>query len=336
LSRRAALILSGGKAKRFQRQNEAWQDKALIKIKGKTFLENLIQNLQNVVDRIVVCVNTEERAEQYRKITEKCTVKNLAFVVDEKNLSIGGPLKAILSGLRFSSESYCITVPVDMPFVNSKVVDCFFKKTIGFDLSVPMWPDGTLETLLMVLKRERVIEIVETLSILNNSRADSIIRGSAKQLLLSPLGEIESLDPKLESFININTEEDLTRLQTRSIKGSIIIDQVICKEKISFSDLKKLRQGRLALNEERFLEAQEIFSFCSSNFGEKKGYFWEALSWENLGETLLKQCKQEFKEAYVKAAKSYQKEAGIYEKIGCRVLNEVALRDSIRCKSKEK
>ena len=92
----------------------------------------------------------------------------------------------------------------------------------------------------------------------------------------------------------------------------------------------------MALNEERLLEAQEIFSFCSSNFGERKGYFWEALSWENLGEALLKQCKQEFKEAYVKAAKSYQKEAGIYEKIGCRVLNEVALKDSIRCKSKIK
>ncbi|MDD3792053.1 MAG: molybdenum cofactor guanylyltransferase [Candidatus Bathyarchaeota archaeon] len=336
MSNRAALILSGGKAKRFQRQNEAWQDKALIKIKGKTFLENLIQNLQNVVDRIVVCVNTEERAEQYRKITEKCTVKNLAFVVDEKNLSIGGPLKAILSGLRFSSESYFITIPVDMPFVNSKVIDYFFKKTIGFDLSVPMWPDGTLETLLMVLKRERVIEIVETLSILKNSRADSIIRGSAKQLLLSPLGEIESLDPKLESFININTEEDLTRLQTRSTQGNIIGDQVICQENFSLSDLKKLRQGRLALNEERFLEAQEIFSFCSSNFGEKKAHFWEALSWENLGETLLMQSKQKFKEAYTKAAKSYQQEAGIYEKIGCRVLNEVALRDSIRCKSKEK
>ena len=94
-----------------------------------------------------------------------------------------------------------------------------FKVAEGVDVAVPMWPDGMLETLMMVLERKSSLEIAQTLWTLNLARADAIIRGASRRLLVSPLQEIKALDPELKSFININSKKDITKLETRCIIG---------------------------------------------------------------------------------------------------------------------
>ena len=59
MTKRAALILAGGKARRFQRKQEEWQDKALAELFGKPLLVHVAESACGVVDEVVVCINDE-------------------------------------------------------------------------------------------------------------------------------------------------------------------------------------------------------------------------------------------------------------------------------------
>ena len=84
MNNRAALILAGGGAKRFQMPSQPWQDKALAEVDGKPLLLHVIENLKNTVDEIVVCVNDEQRLVQYKQLLEKHAIENVEFVVDQQ------------------------------------------------------------------------------------------------------------------------------------------------------------------------------------------------------------------------------------------------------------
>jgi molybdenum cofactor guanylyltransferase len=335
MGNRAALILAGGSAKRFQTSNQHWQDKALVEVDGKSLLVHVIENLKATVDEIVVCVNDEQRIAQYKQFLEKQAVGVVRFVVDQQDSPVKGPLLAIASGLQSVNDEYCLIVPTDMPFLKPKVADYLLEACKNYNVTVPIWPDGTLETLLMALERESCVKIAQTLCALNRANADGIIRGSSKLHLVSPLQQIRSLDNELKSFVNINSQEDLASLKTRSIEGSIIDDVCFHRINIPVEPLQRLRDGQKLLSEGEFLEAIPIFADCACRFEESKLVFWAAISEEKLGETQLKLSKKTVaKQTYAKAAENYGKEAEAYTANNCTLLTERALGDKAFCEDK--
>lgn len=72
MAKRAALILAGGKARRFQSIDKVWQDKALAELSGKPLLIHAIENVKNLVDEIAVSVKDEERKQKYEQIRKIC------------------------------------------------------------------------------------------------------------------------------------------------------------------------------------------------------------------------------------------------------------------------
>ena len=83
MTKRAAIILAGGKAKRFQTTQDKWQDKALAELDGKPLLVHAIENIQDVVDEIVVVVNENQtRIVSIPKFLEKYHVKKVKIVTD--------------------------------------------------------------------------------------------------------------------------------------------------------------------------------------------------------------------------------------------------------------
>jgi molybdopterin-guanine dinucleotide biosynthesis protein A len=332
MSRRGAIVLAGGKAERFQTPHQPWQDKALTELYGKPLLAHVVGSLQGVVDEIVVCVNDEERIARYSEILGKHGLKP-NFVVDEKS-QVGGPLLAILSGLKVVSADYCLTVPTDMPFLAPNVADYMFTAAEGADVAVPMWPNGTLETLLMTLNRKNALEITETLCLLNKPRADKIARGTSKLLLVSPLKEIKTLDPELRSFININFEEDLKRPQTRTIEGKVLENLRFDRGKLPITDLQILRDTQKKRGKNQFSDAENALLKCARSFEDQKLNFWAGVSSEKLGDTRLKLSMPNAKEAYQRAASNYQAEAETYEAKGCRVLAQCGLADAVWCQSR--
>ena len=220
MTRRAALILAGGTARRFQTQNSIWEDKALAILDGKPLLVQAIEKVRGLVDEVVVCVNDERRKEKYNQTFREHGLKGVCLVVDEK-CGISGPTVAIMSGLKAVQAELCLTLPCDMPCLEPEVAEYMFHESEEFDVVTPMWPDGRLETLLNVLRQDNALEITQTLCSLNRPRSDDIQRGAGKLLLISPVGHIRTLDPDFKSFININSKQDLKRLQTRRTHGLV-------------------------------------------------------------------------------------------------------------------
>jgi molybdopterin-guanine dinucleotide biosynthesis protein A len=343
--KRAALILAGGKARRFQTKGQEWRDKALAELAGKPLLIHAVENVQSVVDEVVVCVNDEERKTIYLENLRKNGLPNVRVVVDEKISHTSGPNVAIMTGLNAAKADYCLTLPCDTPFLNSKVAEYLFSMAEGFQVAVPMWPNGRLETLVMVLERHSAWEITRTLCQLRRPRSDDIPRGASKILLVSPLSELKKIDPTLKSFININIKEDLTRLQTRRAHGPITENLKLNLGEFSVSGLQLLREGAKKLSLGEFRQAKDTFEVCTKTFEARRAYFWAGVAGESLGEALLTLSQQqpepklaveldfEGKEAYLKAANNYRFEAETFDESCCRLLAERALADKVWCES---
>jgi molybdopterin-guanine dinucleotide biosynthesis protein A len=345
MAKRAAIILSGGRAERFQNAHDAWLDKALVRLLGKPLLIHAVVNVREVVEEVVVCVNNENRKVQYSEILRNHGLENVRILVDEPCSHFGGPIVGILTGLKATNADYCFTLPSDMPFLQQKVINHMFNSAKDTRVVVPMWPNGRLETLTMVLKKPEALEIAKTLCMLGRPRSDDIIRGALNVLLISIVDEIRAFDPELKSFININSQEDLSRLQPRQAQGSVAGSLRLNLGDLPTPQLRSLRAAAALFNKNKLLEAAEDFSSCAAKLEKEGPHFWAAISRENEGKSLLnwsnQQNKQEIavqqsargKKALLEAANAYECEAEIYEDTYGVFLAERARSNKKWCKS---
>jgi molybdopterin-guanine dinucleotide biosynthesis protein A len=346
MTKRAALILAGGKGRRFQSKNDEWQDKALAELLGKPMLVHVVENACNVADEVVVCVNDETRIAGYAQALKRHKLSDIRFVVDEKISHISGPNVAIMTGLKSVHSDFCITLPCDTPLIKPAIIEYLFNAGEDAQVSVPMWPNGRLETLVMVLERNSAAEIAETLCCLRRPRSDDVVRGASEVLFVSPMGEMKHLDPELQSFVNINHSEDLAILQIRPAHGNITADFTVNLGTVVVPELQRLRDTYALLHEHELAEASAIFSSCASELEKHKSPFWAGISREKEGETLLTwsqhQKKREQaaeldfkgKDAFLAAAGNYETEAQMHLQNRCRFLAERAWADKAWCESK--
>jgi molybdenum cofactor guanylyltransferase len=344
MTKRSAIILAGGKAQRFQTALQNWQDKALAILDGKPLLVHVIENVRNIVDEIVVVTNEETRKLSYQNVLAEQNIENTRIVTDLRIDHLNGPLIAILTGLKSSSADYCLTIPTDMPMLNQKVANYLFSQIKESYVAVPMWPNGNLETLLMILERSKTLEIATILSELGRSRPAGIIRGALNVLFVSPIGKIKGLDPKLKSFVNINSPEDLSRLQPRNEQGTSSENLRLNLGILHVEKLEQLQKASLERNNSCFREAAKLFSSCAIDLEKEKSFFWAAISREYEAKSWLDLSEQNneaklivyVREAFFKAALDYGAEAKIYEKNGCCLLAERSKADKIWCESRTK
>jgi molybdopterin-guanine dinucleotide biosynthesis protein A len=337
--RRAAVVLAGGRGHRFQTIDKVWQDKAIALLEGKPLLIHTIENVSGVVDEVVVVVNNDDQRKlEYQTVLAKYNVKNVKIVMDLKINDLSGPIVAILSGLTYAKADYSLTVPVDMPLVNPKVANYLFDIIGGSYVAVPMWPNGKLETLLMVLERQKAFEIGNVLCRLSRSHPDDIIRGACRVLFVSPLGKVNTLDQELKTFVNINSREDLSRLQPRQVQGSRIEDLRLNLGNPPFGEIPLLLKAVSNRIKDDFWGASEIFSDCALKFEKLRIFFWAAVSRENEAKSLLSQSTTDLlrkaKDSFIKAATNYGLEAEVYEQNQCYVLAERAKSDKLWCQAK--
>jgi molybdopterin-guanine dinucleotide biosynthesis protein A len=346
MTTRAALILAGGKARRFQLKMEEWRDKALAELFGKPLLVHVAETAGRVADEVLVCVNDETRKTPYAYILEKHNLGNVKLVVDEKISHISGPNVAIMTGLKATKANFCVTLPCDMPLIKPKIVEYLFDAAETAQVTVPMWPNGRIETLVMALESISAAEITETLCRLRRPRSDDVVRGAEKVLFVSPLGEMREFDPELKSFVNINRQDDLSRLQTRPAKGKITKDFKATLGALLVPLLERLQEASALSYERKFEEAKKVFSACAAELeDQQQSPFWAGLSRENEAETLLAWAQHQEKtgnaseldykgkDAFLAAAEDYRLEANMHFEGGCRFLAERAWADKAWCES---
>jgi len=342
--KRAAIILAGGQAKRFQVKSGQWVDKALAKLFGKPLLIHIIERINPVVEEIIICVNNEARKLRYSKVLRDFSIENVKICTDKKFSYVEGPAVAIATGLKTANANYCIILPCDTPLIQPSVIDYMFNAAKGTCIAVPIHPDGRLETLMIACDRLATTHIAETLCEVARDRPDDIIRGAPNVNFVSTIGELKDLDPEFKSFININFREDLTRLPTRVVEEGPIRESIRLKlGSPTELELNWLKETSKLLFEGKILEASSIFSSLSTLLERKGLNFWAGLCREKEGEILFGLSSRrgdvkkrgdyyvKGKAAFMKAMENYASEAEIYDKNQIDFLAKRARADGLWC-----
>lgn len=186
-----AIILAGGKNTRMQ-----GEDKAFLEIEGEPIIERLINKLRKLAGDIIVVTNSPEKYAHYP----------VTVVRDEKPGL--GPLMGIYSGLKVSSVRYNFVAACDMPFVNEALVSYMIDNRDNYDALVPKIDDELHPLCAMYSKN--CISVIEEM--LRQDRMD--VRSIFPKLNVRFLerAELEKIDKKLLSLVNINTRVDFRKI----------------------------------------------------------------------------------------------------------------------------
>lgn len=186
-----AIILAGGKNIRMQ-----GEDKAFLEIDGKPIIERLINKLRKLAGDIIVVTNSPEKYAHYP----------VTVVMDEKPGL--GPLMGIYSGLKVSSVRYNFVAACDMPFVNEALVSYMIDNRDNYDALVPKIDDELHP--LSAMYSKNCISVIEEM--LRQDRRD--VRSIFPKLNVRFLerAELEKIDKKLLSLVNINTRVDFRKI----------------------------------------------------------------------------------------------------------------------------
>ncbi len=200
---KAGIILAGGKAERFG------SDKALAELNGEVLIKHVHSALSESVDRVFICVDSEERIRKYRFLKDDIT----EFIVDMAEDFSRGPLRGILTGASNIEGEYFLVTSTDIPFIKPEAIDILFKKAQNVEAVLPVWSTSVLEPLFAVYSQkavERISDYMHRYSTTTgkNPWAIDLIRNLDKISLI----EVRNIDSTLGSFININTTDMLESL----------------------------------------------------------------------------------------------------------------------------
>lgn len=199
---RSGIILAGGRSTRF-----GGEEKSLKLIGGKRMICRVIEALSPVVDEIIISVRDERQRDLLYPF-----ISGYEFVYDE--VQGIGPLSGIYAGLKRAKGDYVAVVACDMPFINKAAIELLFKKAEGHDAAVPRRDGKLIEPLHAVYGRKAMLEAVKE-AIEAHERKISAPLKKLKGVVYVPEEEIKSVNPELDTFLNVNRAEDVERIGSK-------------------------------------------------------------------------------------------------------------------------
>ncbi|MDD4567624.1 putative molybdenum cofactor guanylyltransferase [Methanoculleus chikugoensis] len=188
---RSAIVLVGGAARR-----AGGREKYFFTFRGKTFIDRLIDALEEAVDEIVVVARDPGQCERFGHIG------NIRCIADVRQGL--GPIGGLHAGALAVHGEYVFVAACDMPCINPGVVRLLFDTAVGCDAAIPSWNADMLEPLHAVYRRSALLDYLE--------EHESL---SLRAMIWSldtryvPVEKIREIDPNLLTFTNINNLEDL-------------------------------------------------------------------------------------------------------------------------------
>lgn len=193
-------ILAGGQSKRFQRP------KALAEVAGKPLVLHTFEACKARTDEVFVVVHTKEDRTQLAKFFP---IDQIVIDVIQEPVC---PLVGALSAFKHASNPYTQLVPCDSPLIHSIFFDILWGMVEGYQAAVPRWPNGWIEPIHSVYHTETAAQIAEQCLEENEIRMRSLISAFSRVIYLST-NALQHFDPKLRTFLNVNTLADLHKLK---------------------------------------------------------------------------------------------------------------------------
>ena len=185
------VILAGGLNSRFNGRN-----KAMLQLDGKPVIDHVRERLGQFFDEIILVTNQPLTYLEW----------DLKLVTDL--FPIRSSLTGIHTGLFYSQTPYAFFCACDTPFLDPKLIHLLVDSLeTRNDVVVPQ-TDAGLEPLCAIYSK-RCLKTVEA----HLQARELAIRHlfSKLQVKKIPQARLESIDPHLLSFFNINTPADLAR-----------------------------------------------------------------------------------------------------------------------------
>ncbi|MEN0580948.1 molybdenum cofactor guanylyltransferase [Phytobacter palmae] len=184
------VILAGGKATRM-----GGQDKGLLTLKGKPLWEYVAHAMAPQVARIVISANRNQ--ERYR-------VSGL-LVVEDQLADFPGPLAGMLSVMRQCESEWFLFSPCDTPYIPDDLVERLSAECQ--DVNAVWVHDGERDHPTIALVNRANVPLLQ----------DYLSRGERRVMMFMREAGGHSVDfsDRKESFVNVNTPEDLARWQEK-------------------------------------------------------------------------------------------------------------------------
>jgi len=200
LLKNSAVILAGGFSRRFG------QNKGLIDLAGKPLILHVVDRVSKVVDETVVVVSSD-----IQKETIESLLGHGANVVVDKH-EAQSPLVGSLTGFESAEGEYSLLLPCDTPFISLQVAQFLLDICVNRGAVIPKWPNGYIEPLQATYHTKSAL--TATKKALEQGKLDlrSMIAGLKGVRYVSTM-VLRQMDPKLLTFFNINTPEDLKRAE---------------------------------------------------------------------------------------------------------------------------
>jgi len=184
------VVQAGGESRRMG------QDKALLPFLGQPMISRILDRVAPIADELMVTTN---HPEDYRFL-------NLPLIGD--CIPGRGALGGLYTALNAASQPFVAVLACDMPFINLKLLaaqrDLLIEQQV--DAVIPQLEGGT-EPFHAIYRRAACLPPVEAVLAQDKWRVDAWF--DQVKIYYISRQEIEKYDPKLLSFLNANTPEEL-------------------------------------------------------------------------------------------------------------------------------
>ena len=207
----AFVILIGGKSTRFG------TDKGLYEFLGKPLIMYQIEVLTQFNNDIYVVAHSQNQVQKYvnnidyRKIT--------AFILDDKECVPGKKIRSPLIGIYSAFKEIeklgyekAFILSCDLPLIKREVVNLLLKHSKDVDCCVPKWNNNYLEPLFAIYPVKKALHKIEENLKNETYKVSRILNRDWSIKYISIEQEIQPLDDKLLSFLNINNHVDIDKL----------------------------------------------------------------------------------------------------------------------------
>ncbi|MGA2913738.1 MAG: molybdenum cofactor guanylyltransferase [Methanoregula sp.] len=197
---RSAVVLVGGEARRAN-----GQEKYFFTYLGRTFIEHLVDSLQQVVDEIILVARDPEQCKRFNSIEGVRCITDIRLRI--------GPVGGLHAGSLAAQGDLIFVSACDMPCIDPKVIAYLFDHIDYYDAVIPRWNPDMLEPLHAVYRRTALVKYLECHN--SQSLREMVMNLSAKYIMVD---ELQLIDPELRTFTNINKLEDLERINSPGLK----------------------------------------------------------------------------------------------------------------------
>ena len=124
------------------------------------------------------------------------------------------PLVGFITGARALSADTVAYLACDLPLLVPRLLDALFTAVPGYDAAIPRWPDGRIEPMAAVYRREpawRAATVALDAGLFANT--DMISRLPRVRFVATE--ELRAHDPGLDSFLNVNSPADIAEAEAR-------------------------------------------------------------------------------------------------------------------------